>query len=119
MGSYLWTLQKVDKYQKIGIYDYKYCLFLWDETKSKKGMWQEIITYIILSLTFGYVLYKALVKPLILLFRPKTTSEENKNIGIICSSCSANISCEKCAFYNPRPATYLRKIEKLDFVQES
>ncbi len=81
-------------------------------------MWQEIITYAILAITFGTVIYKSIIRPIIRAFRPKGNSL-HQGFSPMCASCSAGISCENCAFYNPRPATYRYKNVKSDSALES
>ena len=81
-------------------------------------MWQEIITYTILAVTFGSVLYKSVIRPLVRLFTNKQATAK-AGFSPVCATCSPGISCENCAFYNPRPATYRYKSVKSDFAQVS
>ena len=81
-------------------------------------MWQEIITYAILAITFGTVAYKSIIRPLIRLFSPKD-NDVKSGINPVCASCTAGVSCENCAFYNPRPATYRYKSVQSNSVGES
>ncbi len=82
-------------------------------------MWQEIITYAILAITFGTVGYKSIIRPVIRLFTPRETLANKKGISPVCATCAPGLSCENCAFYNPRPATYRYKNGKSDFDPES
>ena len=82
-------------------------------------MWQEIITYTILAVTFGSVAYKSIIRPLIRIFSKKN-NDIKSGINTVCASCpSSGVSCENCAFYNPRPATYRYKNVKLDSAEVS
>ena len=76
-------------------------------------MWQEIITYIILAITFGSVLYKSVIRPLVRLFSSKNINKKTSNP--ICANCPMSVKCENCVFYNPRSATYRYKKEGLDY----
>ncbi len=80
-------------------------------------MWQEIITYAILAATFGIVIYKSIIRPIIRFIRPKEQTQD-KQLANICATCPA-VSCQTCPFYNPNAATYHYKTVKLDSAQES